>query len=208
MRKVCVTVIFGDYDDLKEPTIISDGWKYIVISDKHHKSNVWKTKIFKDDKLTNKQKTGYVITNLHKLVDFDLAVLVGGQILVNCDLNEYNDIKKDFVAVEHPSRKCIYEEAFACIMLDKDNPKTIAQTIYKYKHEGLPLDVGMIQTGVTIRKNTKELNLFMAKWWTAILNGSHRDQLSFNYVNWKSPIDYDLLPISVYYNKFRLNKHK
>lgn len=209
MRKVCVTIIFGDYDNLKEPTIVNDDWKYYVISDKHHKSKVWKTKLIKDEKvkkLTNKLKTGYVISQLHKILDYDLACLVGGQIEINTDLNKFV-LNNDFLAVEHPTRKCIYEEAFACILLDKDNPKRIAQTMYRYKTEGLPLNVGMIQTGVTFRKNTKELNSFCNKWWLEILRGSHRDQLSFNYVNWKNPIKYDTISSNYYFNEFKLHKH-
>lgn len=210
MKKICVTIIFGDYDNLKEPTVVNPDWKYYVISDRHHKSNVWKTKLIKDEKvkrLTNKLKTGYVISQLHKIVDYDLAILVGGQIQINVDLNTYTELKYDFVATEHPSRNCIYEEAFACIMLDKDNPKRIAQTVYRYKNDGLPLDAGMIQTGVTIRKNTKELNAFCDRWWLEICKGSHRDQLSFNYVNWLMPIKYEILPVSIFSKEFKLNKH-
>lgn len=206
MRKVCVTVIFGDYDNLKEPTYVNEDWKYIVISDRHHKSNVWKTKIFKDKRLTNKLKTGYVITQLHKLIDYDIACLVGGQIQINTDLNKYVN-EYDFTAIQHPTRNCIYEEGYACILLDKDNPKRIAQTLYRYSKEGLPKDVGMIQTGVTYRRNNKLINVFCDKWWEEIQKGSHRDQLSFNYVNWLFPIPYKVLPVALYNNEFRLNKH-
>ena len=206
MRKVCVTIIFGDYDNLKEPTFINDDWKYILISDKHHKSKVWKTKIFKDDKLTNKQKTGYVLSQLHKLIDYDIACVVGGQIQINTNLNNYLS-DYDFTVTTHPSRSCVYDEAWACILLDKDNPKRIAKQMYSYSHEGLPQDVGMIQTGVTFRRNTKEINNFCDKWWEEIKRGSHRDQLSFNYVNWKYPIRYNELPITIYSNEFKLHKH-
>lgn len=207
MKKVCVTVIFGDYDNLKEPTVVNPKWKYYVISDRHHKSNVWKTKIFKDSKLTNKQKTGYVITQLHKLLDYDIAILVGGQIQINNSLDKYLDDEIDFIAIEHPTRNCIYEEAMACILLDKDDPKRIAQTIYRYKKEGLPLNVGMIQTGVTIRRKTKQINDFCDSWYKALLDGSHRDQLSFNYVNWKTPIKYKTLPMELYRKEFKIHKH-
>ena len=211
MKKICVTVIFGDYDELKEPTHVNKDWKYYVISDRHHKSNVWKTKLIKDEKvkkLTNKLKTGYVISQLHKIVDYDLAILVGGQIQINANLDNYTNLETDFVATEHPTRQCVYDEGFACIMLDKDNPKRIASTLYRYKTDGLPMGVGIIQTGVTIRRNTKEFNDFCNKWWIEILRGSHRDQLSFNYVNWKTPIKYEVLPVNIFNNEFRLCNHK
>ena len=206
MNKVCVVPIFGDYDTLKEPAVISEGWKYIVISDRHHKSDVWKTKIFKGKGLTNKQKSGYVLTQIHKLIDYDICMIVGGQIQINTDLNYYI-FKEKFVALDHPSRDCIYKEAQACILLDKDNPKKIAQQMYRYLEHGLPLGQGMIQTGVTIRRRDKDINSFCDRWWYEISNYSHRDQLSFNYVNWQTPIEYKTITSKLLYNEFKLNKH-
>lgn len=207
MKKVCVVPIFGDYDDLKEPTVVSEGWKYICISDKHHKSKVWKTKIFKNDTLTNKQKSGYVLTQLHRLVDFDVAMVVGGQIQINDDLNKYI-FDEDFVSLDHPSRDCVYQEAQACILLDKDNPKVIARQMYKYLKEGYPVGNGMIQTGITIRKDNNLIRTFMNRWWHEILTHSQRDQLSFNYVLNQIPISTKELSSDLLKKEFRLNNHK
>ena len=207
MNKVCIVPIFGDYDNLKEPTIISEGWKYIVVSDRHHKSDVWKTKIFKGEGLTNKQKAGYVITQPNKIVDYDVCLLVGGQIQINTDLNNYL-YEEEFVSLDHPSRNCTYKEAMACILLNKDEPKVIAQQMYRYLEAGFPTNNGMIQTGVTIRKRNKNVIDFCAKWWENILRGSHRDQLAFNYTNWKHPINYKTISSKLLHKEFRLNNHK
>ena len=207
MKKVCVVPIFGDYDNLKEPTFINDDWKYICISDKHQKSNVWKTKIFKNDTLTNKQKSGYVLTQLHRLLDYDVAIVVGGQIQINTDLNNYI-FDEDFVTLDHPSRNCIYKEAQACILLDKDNPKVIAKQMYKYLEEGYPVNNGMIQTGITIRKDNNLIRTFMNRWWYEIQTYSQRDQLSFNYVKYQIPITHKELSSNLLNKEFRLNKHK
>jgi hypothetical protein len=206
MKKVCIVPIFGDYDTLKEPTFKSKGWDYICISDKHHESDVWKSKIFRDDSLTNKQKTGYVLTQIHKLIDYDVCVIVGGQIQINTDLNNYI-FEESFVALDHPSRNCVYKEAQACILLDKDNPKVIAKQMYRYLEHGLPLNKGMIQTGVTIRRKDKELIEFMERWWYEISTFSQRDQLSFNYVNWMIPIKYKTISSDLLHKEFKLCKH-
>jgi len=209
MNKVCVTIIFGDYDILKDPTVISDNWKYIVISDRDHKSSVWKTEKLKLDSkynLTNKQKTGYVMTQIYKIIDYDVCLMVGGQIQINTDLNNYI-FDNDFVALEHPIRNCIYKEAMACIMLNKDNPKKIATQVHKYLDEGLPVNSGMIQTGITIRKRNKRINKFCDMWWEQILMGSQRDQLSFNFVNWKLPIDYKTIDSNLLNKEFQLHPH-
>ena len=201
-------MIFGDYDDLKEPTVVNEDWKYICISDRHHKSKVWKTKIFKDDKLTDKRKTGYVITQLHKLIDFDIACLVGGQIQINTDLNKYIQEDFDFISLDHPSRDCIYKEAQACILLDKDDPKVIARQMYRYLQEDYPVNNGMIQTGVTFRRDNNDIRNFMNMWWKEIEGHSHRDQLSFNYVKYHYRI-IDIREISseLLKREFKLHRH-
>ena len=209
IKKVCITIIFGDYDTLKDPTIICDDWEYIVISDRQHKSNVWKTKRLKLDnryKLSNKQKTGYVITQIHKIIDYNICLMVGGQIQINTDLNNYI-LDSDFIALDHPSRDCIYKEAMACIILNKDNPKRIAMQVHKYLDDGLPVNSGMIQTGVTVRKNNKKVNHFCNMWWKEILLVSHRDQLSFNFVNWKFPIGYTTISSNLMDKEFKIHRH-
>jgi len=208
MKKVCVVPIFGDYDELKEPTLVSEGWKYVCISDRHRKSKNWKTKIFKDYSLTNKQKSAYVLTQVHRLIDFDIACIVGGQIQINTDLNKYINDEFDFISLEHPSRNCIYKEAQACILLDKDNPKVIAKQMYRYLEEGYPVNNGMIQTGVTFRKDNNLIRTFMNCWWSEILKGSKRDQLSFNYVLSKIPINHKELSSNLLYKDFKLHNHK
>ena len=40
--KVVYTAILGSiYDDLKEPTVISPGWKYVCFTDQPLQSNIW-----------------------------------------------------------------------------------------------------------------------------------------------------------------------
>jgi hypothetical protein len=200
-------MIFGDYDDLKEPTVVNEDWKYICISDRHHKSKVWKTKIFKSD-LTNKRKTGYVITQLHKLIDFDIACLVGGQIQINTDLNKYIQGDFDFISLDHPTRDCIYKEAQACILLDKDDPKVIARHMYRYLQEGYPVNMGMIQTGVTFRKDSDLIRSIMNNWWDEIQKGSHRDQLSFNYALYGEPyFNRKTISSELLKREFKLHRH-
>ena len=42
--KVIYTAIFGDYDTLKEPLVITPGWKYICYTDQDFESKVWEIK--------------------------------------------------------------------------------------------------------------------------------------------------------------------
>ena len=86
MKRVCVVPLFGDYDNLKDPTIISKGWEYICISDKEQSSKIWKTVLIDGGDLPNKLKSGYVLTQLHRILKYDVCCIVGGQIPLGAGL--------------------------------------------------------------------------------------------------------------------------
>ena len=59
-----------------------------------------------------------------------------------------------------------------------------------YKSLGFPEHYGLYEANVIIRKhNNKSVIDLMEYWWSEILNNSHRDQLSLNYVIWKYDFD-------------------
>lgn len=205
MNKVCYTFIFGDYDDLKEPTVVSDGWRYVCFSDRPRESKVWEV-IELDLPLDNSRSARLCLTMPFKFIEYDIAVSVGGQIEINYDLNLLPIGK--FIALEHPHRNCVYQEAEACIRLGKDDEYKITKQALRYKSEGYPIGNGMIATGITIRLNNQEVNDFCKDWFYEILLESFRDQLSFNYVAWKRNFKYITLPFSLLYKEFTLHSHK
>jgi hypothetical protein len=206
MKKVCFTFIFGDYDDLKEPSIISEGWEYICFSDRPRKSKTWRIIEVKKDDLPNPRKARLVLTCPFLFIDYDIALSVGGQIQVRCDLNKYID--NEFTVLKHPDRDCVYQEAEACIKRKKDDRNTILKQIEKYRKLKYPKNHGMIATGLIIRKNTNEINNFCLDWYEELSKHSFRDQLSFNFIAWKKGFEYKTLPFDLLYSDFELNKHK
>jgi len=110
-------------------------------------------------------------------------------------LKPLNDLIDDELIknVKHTHRSCIYEEAVACIQMRKDSSEIINSQMMRYGKEGYPPVNGLIAGRVIIRHhNNKKIISIMEDWWNEILNGSRRDQLSFNYVMWKNdfPIKY------------------
>ena len=89
---------------------------------------------------------------------------------------------------QHPQRNCIYKEVDAVIKLKKDTLENVTPQIERYKEEGFPENYGLLQSNILIRKhNNADCIKLMECWWEELKNGSHRDQLSFNYVSWKNP---------------------
>ena len=90
MNKCVYTIRFGGYDASHEPPK-SDGWDYIVFSDREIESDVWETRIVRTPlgKEYNFMNARYVYINSHRFVpEYDFSLMVGGQIHINGDLNE------------------------------------------------------------------------------------------------------------------------
>ena len=89
MNKCVYTIRFGGYDASHEPPK-SDGWDYIVFSDREIESDVWETRIVTTP-LPNYLAARYVYINSHLFVpsEYDYSLMVGGQIHINGDLNKF-----------------------------------------------------------------------------------------------------------------------
>lgn len=207
-KKVIYTAIVGDYDTLKEPTQITKNWDYICFTDQDLKSDTWK--IVKVGRSEAKEARRKKIYNEYILNDYSESIWVDASMYINCDLNEFKSVycASDYTLMMHPSRNCVYQEANACIMLQKDNTATIMQQMVDYKEEGLPNDVGMVATGVMYRKHTKEVKEFCKLWWNEVFEHSVRDQLSFNYIAWKKDFNYHTIPFSILNKEFIITNHK
>lgn len=88
----------------------------------------------------------------------------------------------DFAVFRHRTRKCIYQEAAACIGSRKDAVDKIVTQAGAYYGAGYPADHGLAECTVLVRRHTKAVAAFNAAWHEEISQHSRRDQLSFNYV--------------------------
>lgn len=210
MKKVIYTAIIGDYDHLKEPRGVTDGWEYVCFSDKILKSKTWNVNVISNEYDRKSLKAREVKIKYNNYIDADLSIWVDGSILINCDLNNFIEHYHtgNFSIMKHPSRTCIYKEAFACMAINKDIPEIIRTQIEKYRNEGMPKDLGMVGSGIMVRKKDSDVISFCEKWFDEVRNGSIRDQLSFNYINWKYPIGHNLMTFNITRREMLWLSHK
>ena len=65
----------------------------------------------------------------------------------------------------------------------------------RYIKEQFPYKNGLIESSIIVRKhNNKECIYLMNKWTNEIIKYSHRDQLSYNYLIWKTGIKTKYIP--------------
>ena len=104
--------------------------------------------------------------------------------------------ERDVCVFSHHARHCIAEEAAACKALRLDAPEVIDAQLARYASEGFP-DEELAELPVILRRHTPAVRALNEAWWAEILAGSHRDQLSFNYVAWKTGVRYEKFPLSL-----------
>ena len=192
MKNICYTAIIGKYDKLKEPKVVSEGFDYVCFTDDVTlKSPVWKIRLINNPQGLDNSRLARKIKILCNSVlkEYDLSIWIDASVLINCDLNIFLDENyhgEDIVLLIHPDRSCVYEEANACIALDKDDSEIINKQMEGYKSEGYPEGNGMVGTTLMIRNHrSKKVKEFMNSWWNEVNLKSKRDQLSFNFVLWK-----------------------
>ncbi len=196
-RKVAYTFIFGDYDDLKTPSVITEGWDYICFTDDPNlHSDVWDVRLSTRDEAdgeleTKKFAMKHLILFHTYLEGYDLSLSVGGQIIINCHLDNFLhrhfNADADLLICRHPWRDCVYEEAEECKRIGKDDPQRIDIHMSRYRREGYPPHNGLYATGIIARHHGRQhLNDMCERWFEELRNGSKRDQLSLNYALWKS----------------------
>jgi hypothetical protein len=178
---IIYTAIFGRYEELKEPLVVTPGWRYICFTDQPFQSKVWEIHpVANVEDPVKEARRRKILGGVGK------TIWVDGSFIVNCDLNEFweKNFTCPFTVIEHPIRNCVYAEATACIGNKRGNDKDIRGQADKYLREGMPICNGLIQSGILLREECPEVRWFCNLWWEQI-KISTRDQIGFAYCEWK-----------------------
>ena len=198
------TIIYNDYDKLKDPIWPSAGVRYIVYSNTPQKSGVWEW--IKTD-FPNGVRSQRKLKLLGHEQLMDDTVYIDASILLYCDIKNFlRYYPGQLILLEHRSRDCVYDEYEVCSARKLDDQKTMNDQITRYIDEDYPTDNGMVQTGVLIRRGVY-LNRFYRAWWKEIKRGSLLDQLSLNYMADKLNIEYGIIPYAEFRKNFKLCLH-
>lgn len=219
-KKVIYTCITGDYEEICDPPYVCEDFDHVCFTDDPNAhSFVWKFRPIPNE-LKNlskvKQQRCIKICPHKYLSEYDLSVWVDGSVDVIGDVNELirnecQEPNKTIFIGEHPSRDCIYNEMDACFLAKKDTKENMLPQINRYKNENFPKHFGLVQSNIMIRKhNDPKCIEIMELWKKELINGSHRDQLSFNYCLWKCNSDtFKYLNKYIYNSKyFKWHFHK
>ena len=211
---MCIyTCITGNYDKLLEPIVYDKNIDYICFTDNSRLcSKYWRILPIPAElkylSSVKQQRIIKICPHRYLSKQYNTSIWIDGNFQIVNSLNEfikqYDLNKYPFYVRLHPGRNCIYKEAQAVINRQKENSDIIRQQMQKYKNEGYPENIGLVETGIIIRRhNDKKCILIDNTWAEELLLNSHRDQLSFNYICWK----HKFIP-GYLINEFSLKKNK
>lgn len=188
MRKVCYTALFGNYEELKEPSVITPGWEYICFTDQPLKSNVWQIRHV-DLMGEHPQKMARYF-KIMEWIDWERSFWVDASFRIDTNLDEWwqKYFNKGFAAPVHPLRSCVYEEILACIIGLRGDKVKLQEQDKEYRAAKVPANNGIITSGVIMRENTPEVIELCERWWKELEPRSLRDQVAFARVSVDSPV--------------------
>lgn len=217
---VCYTCITGNYDQLHVPSVpqSSDVDFVCFTDDSRLQSDFWQIRMIPDELkgLSQVKQQRVVKICPHRyLKEYDISIWVDGNLEIVGDVrklvDEYDLDKADLYVRVHPQRNCIYDEAEAVIKQRKDLTAKVPIQVAKYRQEGYPAHIGMVETNILLRKHNSTSCQIVDNYWAAeLLRYSHRDQLSFNYICWKLHFNIGIMlkQFSIRKNQyFRFNSH-
>ncbi len=194
------TVITGNYDQLKPPRVISQGWDYVVFSDKFLDVPPWNCTITEKHNREIKIKA----EDLYK----GLTLYVDGSIEIIGDLNQFcSEVPNWYTAWRHPHRTTVKQEAKAVIRLKGCDPIEVNEMMARYKRSGFK-EMGLAACGVLLRDLSNPMVRKINNiWYNEWLNGPGRDQLSFMYAFFKAGYQPDLFDNETFNKYFKWGKH-
>jgi hypothetical protein len=99
------------------------------------------------------------------------------------------------IAERHPKRIDLYEEGREVKILKKADPEIVDRQLQDYKHQGYPINFGLLEGHFLFRDfGFRHVQTMSCMWFDEINRGSRRDQLSFNYVIWKLGLEVKYFP--------------
>lgn len=199
-RYVIYSAMVGAYDDILLPKVVDERFDYILFSNdiQEERVGVWEVRPIAYHNEDRTRICRYVKTHPEKMVPgYEVSIWMDSnvQILTDYFYKRVIELDEKDVLVSsmwHPTRHCIYEEAFAVLRMGVEHEDVVVDWCHELQKEKYPRNNGLCETAVMYRKHGKgEVEQLDSLWWHCIEQHSRRDQLSFNYVLWKTRISFE-----------------
>lgn len=195
MIELVYTAMFGGKDTLPEFKK-EKGVRYICFTDCALRSKTWEI-IQMPIQLSPRKTARMLKLNSHILFpQYEVVMWIDSRLVPAVPLSNFFSLMSDcdFVTGVHPDRICLYEEGNTCKKLGLDSAEVIDAQLSKYRAAGYPENNGLVETGLVVRRHTKQIVELNNLWWHELDTQSIRDQISFNYCAWKLGVNVKVYP--------------
>ena len=196
---VIYTVLFGNYDALKEPLYITPNCDYYILTNQDIPANsAWKKYPIENFEqqtkgFSNLEKARFFKLHPHLLFpEYKYSMFIDANLQMVTDMRPvFAQLEDNFIAIHNqPGRDCVYQEATEIIVIGKADKSEVMKQMKAYKREKFPEHYGLFRTCVVVREhNNEQCKQLMNLWWDEINQYTKRDQLSFTYALWKMGLD-------------------
>lgn len=188
MKLVVYTALIGEGWTLKDPTVVEPKVRYVCFTDRGGiRSNVWEVRKVNPQGDPRMQCRHFKCIPWAQFphaeysvwLDSKFTLMVRPSPLVEHWLENW-----DMVALRHPDRDTIQEEAHAISQLGMLPREKVDAQAAKYAKAGFNRQRALTSTGICIRRHSPVVRHFGELWWEEIKQGLIRDQMSVDYCAW------------------------
>lgn len=213
---VVYTAVFGGYDDPPVVESADPAVDYLFFTENEHMvlPPPWKLRIVPRAFEDPQRDARRVKLLPHLFVnDYEISVWVDANCeVLKLDAGGARDLlgNADLAVPSHGDRACVYEEFEAVLELGLDYPELVTAQMARYRSMGLPQYWGLHATMFLVRRHhAQTARQFSDAWWRELQNHSKRDQLSFDFVRWRSEARVKSMSLGFANPVFRWNgRHK
>jgi len=202
---IIYTVITNNYDDLKEPRVVTPGWRYICFTDKPLQSEVWE--IHHIDNIPGIDRK--IKIKAHDYFDDKVSIYIDGSFLIKGNLDVFiSTVKTRFSLCIYQRFDCLYQEAELLVRRGMVDIELWNAQKRRYQQEGFPAGWGLGRNGILVRDlSHPEVQDINERWWEEYQRGVKRDQLSLMYCFWATSSRPDFYKRRISRPFFKQKKH-
>jgi len=184
MKVLVYTANFNNYDWVYYPINKDKQTTYLYFTDTFIENKIWNFKHVDYNKIhfDPKRVTNYFKVGMHDLPNHDISVWIDSSVKIINSLrlliNYFKKADVDMIGFKHYRRNCVYDEGEECANLKLDDPKIIQDQMQKYRKQNYPVNNGLLETAIMIRKNNKKIKDIMRKNLPIIPHNTPKEAVS------------------------------
>lgn len=197
-RFVVYTCVTHGYDNVPPIDTLDFPGKFVCFSNRPDKvANGWLAQPLQSPR---RLRSGHDINRFHKIFPHRLFPAMRFSVYIDGNVHFSGDFEmlierlrasgRALAAFSHPDGRSIEEESDACAELGKFDFLDMARSgpqLHRYSNDGFDLSEVVTANYLLVRDHCHPLmETTMSLWWSHLFEFTKRDQLSLNYVLWKT----------------------